>query len=454
MRRGRTVLPGDDRHAVKDPVIVLDRSRLAPLGVGAPARRPGHEDRMTTEHYTSPDGLAWTHARQRAAPARRPLGRARRAGERGGPGRRRGGRRPTTGVPRAEENWEERTGLAYADGAGRVFTASGDAPVAESPHAGRGLRYLSVVDLPDGGVPAVLRGHPRRRRARAAHRAAASARAARRPAGCRGGLTGVRRLPDFLLIGAPKCGTSALHAALARHPELFLSDAQGAEVLPDRRAAARLRRRARGTCRRGREHVWRRADYEALFAAAPPGRCAASRPCSTSTTRRRSVGSATLLPDARLIAVLRDPVGAGALELGAPARGRPRARGGLRRGAGPGAGADRRQAGRTSGTTPRRAATASSSSTCSGCSRASRYCCCATGSCATRPGRRWTACAGSSGSSPGSSPVCRGITSGRTCPAGPSGMVPTERAAAVPRFADDVPRVAELTGWDLTAWQE
>ena len=51
----------------------------------------------------------------------------------------------------AEENWEERTGLAYADGAGSVFTASGDAPVAESPHAGRGLRYLSVVDLPEGG---------------------------------------------------------------------------------------------------------------------------------------------------------------------------------------------------------------------------------------------------------------------------------------------------------------
>jgi hypothetical protein len=24
----------------------------------------------------------------------------------------------------------------------------------------------------------------------------------------------------------------------------------------------------------------------------------------------------------------------------------------------------------------------------------------------------------------------------------------------VTRFADDVPRVAALTGWDLTAWQE
>ena len=34
-----------------------------------------------------------------------------------------------------------------------------------------------------------------------------------------------------------------------------------------------------------------------------------------------------------------------------------------------------------------------------------------------------------------------------------SGVSPAERAAALPRFADDVPRVAELTGWDLTDWQ-
>ena len=33
----------------------------------------------------------------------------------------------------------------------------------------------------------------------------------------------MRRPPDFFLIGAPKAGTSALHAALARHPGLYLS---------------------------------------------------------------------------------------------------------------------------------------------------------------------------------------------------------------------------------------
>ena len=31
-----------------------------------------------------------------------------------------------------------------------------------------------------------------------------------------------RRLPNFLLIGAPKCGTTAVHDALAAHPEVFM----------------------------------------------------------------------------------------------------------------------------------------------------------------------------------------------------------------------------------------
>ena len=30
-------------------------------------------------------------------------------------------------------------------------------------------------------------------------------------------------LPEFFVLGAPKAGTTALHAALARHPQLYLS---------------------------------------------------------------------------------------------------------------------------------------------------------------------------------------------------------------------------------------
>ena len=30
-------------------------------------------------------------------------------------------------------------------------------------------------------------------------------------------------MPDFLVVGAPKAATTALHVALARHPGLFMS---------------------------------------------------------------------------------------------------------------------------------------------------------------------------------------------------------------------------------------
>jgi len=150
----RTVLPGDDRHAVKDPVIVVVGGTWHLWASVHPLDVLMHEDRMTTEHYTSPDGLAWTHEGTVLGP------RAERWDARGvrvSAVFRVDGKWGATydGRASAAENWEERTGLAYAatgadDGPG-VFVAEGHAPVAESPHAGRGLRYLSVVALPDGG---------------------------------------------------------------------------------------------------------------------------------------------------------------------------------------------------------------------------------------------------------------------------------------------------------------
>src|SRR6202453_5326822 len=76
-------------------------------------------------------------------------------------------------------------------------------------------------------------------------------------------------LPDFLVIGAPKAGTTALHAALARHPGLYLSAVKEPKFFltdgppPDRGGP--------GDVQTYREHVWRRADYEALFSDAPAG---------------------------------------------------------------------------------------------------------------------------------------------------------------------------------------
>lgn len=114
-------------------------------------------------------------------------------------------------------------------------------------------------------------------------------------------------LPDFLLLGAPKCGTSALHNALNRHPGLFLSEPKEPKFFltdgPPPSSGG-----GPGDVETWGEHVWRRADYEALFDAAPD---TALRGESTvfylyDTAAQRRIRE--LVPAAKLIAVLRDPV--------------------------------------------------------------------------------------------------------------------------------------------------
>jgi hypothetical protein len=115
------------------------------------------------------------------------------------------------------------------------------------------------------------------------------------------------RLPDFLLIGAPKAGTSALHAALTTHPELFLSRVKEPKyyLCGDSPPPAY---QGPGDAHSNREWVWQRSRYQALFADAPDGvLCGESTPFYLyhRDARRRIAAD---LPQARLVAVLRDPV--------------------------------------------------------------------------------------------------------------------------------------------------
>jgi Sulfotransferase family len=113
-------------------------------------------------------------------------------------------------------------------------------------------------------------------------------------------------LPDFFVAGAPKAGTTALHAALARHPALYMSAVKEPKFFltdgpPPTQGGP-------GDAKTYREHVWRRADYEALFDPAPAG---ALRGESTpfylySHGAQRRIRA--LVPHARLIVVVRDPV--------------------------------------------------------------------------------------------------------------------------------------------------
>jgi hypothetical protein len=134
----RTVFPGDEAVAVKDPIV-----RKAAGGWEAwicchPLDEPEEEDRMTSAYATSVDGVAWDWHGTVLAP---------RPGTWDARGARltavlADGRAAYDGRATKEENWFERTGLAR-----RVdsrFEQAGDTPVSDA-------RYLEVLPLPAGG---------------------------------------------------------------------------------------------------------------------------------------------------------------------------------------------------------------------------------------------------------------------------------------------------------------
>ena len=113
-------------------------------------------------------------------------------------------------------------------------------------------------------------------------------------------------MPDFLVIGAPKAGTTALHAALARHPGLYMSAVKEPKFfLTDGPPPAKG---GPGDALTYREHVWRRPDYEALFDPAPPGTLRGESTPLYLYDRAAVRRIRETLPAARLIVVLRDPV--------------------------------------------------------------------------------------------------------------------------------------------------
>lgn len=113
-------------------------------------------------------------------------------------------------------------------------------------------------------------------------------------------------LPDFLIAGVPKAGTTALHAALTRHPQLFLPPVKEPKFFlsdgpPPTRGGP-------GDAQTYQEHVWRRPEYEALFEPAPPGSLKGEATPFYLHDLDSHERIAKLVPDARLILLLRDPV--------------------------------------------------------------------------------------------------------------------------------------------------
>lgn len=148
----RTVLAGSAQQGVKDPVIMVDNDQWHLWASVHPLESWTDADRMTTDYATSPDGIDWTwHGTVLTG----------RDGEWDARGVRvssvvvRGDELVASydGRATAEQNWEETTGLAVGarEGSGRfgAMTAVGGAPL-RSPEEPGGLRYLSVIQLPDG----------------------------------------------------------------------------------------------------------------------------------------------------------------------------------------------------------------------------------------------------------------------------------------------------------------
>ncbi|HSZ06358.1 MAG TPA: sulfotransferase [Solirubrobacteraceae bacterium] len=109
------------------------------------------------------------------------------------------------------------------------------------------------------------------------------------------------RMPDFFIIGHEKCGTTALYKMLRRHPQIFMPDRKEPRFFSsDLRSAA-------ANQNPGKAQLRTLEEYLALFAPAAPGQLTGE----ASPQYIRSPGAAgriaELQPDARIIAILREP---------------------------------------------------------------------------------------------------------------------------------------------------
>ena len=116
-------------------------------------------------------------------------------------------------------------------------------------------------------------------------------------------------LPDFFVVGAPKAGTTALHAAIAQHPQLFLSEPKEPKFyLTGERRPGRSGQRGPGDAHSAQEWIWRRDAYQALFDRAPAGMLRGeSTPFYLYDLQAQRRIHADV-PRAKLIAVIRDPI--------------------------------------------------------------------------------------------------------------------------------------------------
>jgi hypothetical protein len=108
------------------------------------------------------------------------------------------------------------------------------------------------------------------------------------------------RAPDFFIVGHPKSGTTALYEMLRRHPQIYMPDLKEPGFL-----AADMR--PRFTPPRSPALPQTLEQYLALFAGAEPSQLTGEATSSYLLSHDAAGSIARLCPQARVIAVLREP---------------------------------------------------------------------------------------------------------------------------------------------------
>ena len=108
------------------------------------------------------------------------------------------------------------------------------------------------------------------------------------------------RVPDFFIVGHPKCGTTALYEMLRRHPQIHMSVEKEPWFF-----STELRFRAPPRKPVGIPDTLE--NYLALFAGAAPGQRIGEASTTYLWSRAAAGAIAAVQPDARIIAILREP---------------------------------------------------------------------------------------------------------------------------------------------------
>jgi len=109
-----------------------------------------------------------------------------------------------------------------------------------------------------------------------------------------------QRTPDFFIVGHPKCGTTALYEMLRAHPQIFMPELKEPWFLADDM-------RPRFQPPRSASPPKTLAEYLLLFADARADQRIGEASSAYLLSRTAAAQIAELRPDARIIAVLREP---------------------------------------------------------------------------------------------------------------------------------------------------